>query len=517
VKHILFCIILIFDLYSSVAKVTISKGDVYIVRDNKSIQVKTGILIENKDIIKSNSNGVAQIRFNDKTTITIGNNAIFKVMNYQLDEADFVVENGLFKVITGNIGKINPNRFKISTPTSTIGIRGTTIIGETDSEKDIIACTKGRIIVTSTINGETVNVDAGKITTIIKGATPTIPRLFTPNQIDRIDIFRREHRENFEPNTKMPPRPIMNNNQFIERKDDKYMPKIDNKEHMLPIIKSRDDRDFTPIMMSKDINTPLPIQGRIDERSFNDIQIPPKNMNDFPPIQSRIEDKGFDIQFAPKNFDLPPPIFDLQKKDLIAIFPKKDIEKESDFYESQNMKDDFFQKIEEMPLGQFVDVNSIPNGGVDWGYWSIKVNIDDDKDSKFELSGIETDRGFIQNLINSRQTINYQGDVIANINDTTNHKGKINLSIEYGNNINPLQGNINVSNWNININGGLVLNDKFMANTKDITVTTHQNVEGAIAGKYFGISADHIGGIFQFNGIQNNNKEIIVGTFGASK
>lgn len=88
---------------------------------------------------------------NDKTIITIGQKSHLNIIDYLYDEkkpkeskAEFQFLKGSFKSITGAIGKINKERFKLKTKSSTIGIRGTTVIADI-GEIEVILCTEGAI------------------------------------------------------------------------------------------------------------------------------------------------------------------------------------------------------------------------------------------------------------------------------------------------------------------------------------------------------------------------------------
>ncbi|HHD72562.1 MAG TPA: hypothetical protein ENL02_01390 [Epsilonproteobacteria bacterium] len=77
---------------------------------------------------------------------------------------------GFFKSITGKIGKIAPSHFKVKTANATIGVRGTTIIGEVTPKLDIIACTYGQIVVTTDLGSVVVN--QGERTVVMREKSP---------------------------------------------------------------------------------------------------------------------------------------------------------------------------------------------------------------------------------------------------------------------------------------------------------------------------------------------------------
>gem|GEM_PF-5935479 len=150
----LFLMILFFStmLYASIGRITSLEGHASILRNNEVISIVMGNDIEKKDIISTEINSKVKITLNDNTIISIGKESTLNIEEYVFDtentdssttELNFV--KGAFHTITGQIGKINPSKFKLKTKSATIGIRGTEIYGD----QSHVACTKGTIDVTS--------------------------------------------------------------------------------------------------------------------------------------------------------------------------------------------------------------------------------------------------------------------------------------------------------------------------------------------------------------------------------
>ncbi len=173
----LFLIFLLFSsgLWAAVGKVTALKGSADLLRDNTKTEIHTGTVLQPHDRIITHQATRLQILFEDKTVISLGQNSDFRIDEYLYNSrqvaAKFSIKQGLFKSITGKIGKIAPKRFRIKTANATIGVRGTTIIGETTPGVDIIACTSGQISVTSHYGGEVI-VDAGERTIVRQNKPP---------------------------------------------------------------------------------------------------------------------------------------------------------------------------------------------------------------------------------------------------------------------------------------------------------------------------------------------------------
>lgn len=152
-KYIVSFIALTTLSFASVGRITVINGDISVLRASKTIKASSGFALEEKDSIKSTKGSTAQLVFNDNTVITVGSNTTFSVQEYSSDasspKARFAIAEGSFKAITGKIGKIAPDKFKMETKTATIGIRGTTLLGKVSSDGELtVACTRGAITVT---------------------------------------------------------------------------------------------------------------------------------------------------------------------------------------------------------------------------------------------------------------------------------------------------------------------------------------------------------------------------------
>ena len=131
-KLLLILLIGITYTFANVGKITAVKGEVYIIRDTKQIVATSGSILELKDQVQTKQKAKALVLFNDNTSITVGNNSLLSVNEFVMDlktpsksKTNFGFGKGVFRTITGKIGKINPKGFKIKTKSASIGIRGT--------------------------------------------------------------------------------------------------------------------------------------------------------------------------------------------------------------------------------------------------------------------------------------------------------------------------------------------------------------------------------------------------------
>ena len=170
VRVLLIGIFLFFNsaIYANIAKVVAYKGEAQVLRNNIALDVFVNISLENKDEIKTKNNTKVQLLFKDETIITIGKNSHFKIDDYSFKNtkesslAKFSFVEGSFRTITGAIGKIAPDNFRIQTKTSAIGIRGTQILNEIGPKKERIYCTEGIIEIVSLSTNEKIVLNAGE-------------------------------------------------------------------------------------------------------------------------------------------------------------------------------------------------------------------------------------------------------------------------------------------------------------------------------------------------------------------
>ena len=189
-KKIFVLVVMTLSLWGSVGEITALKGDVKVLRGDETLLVTKGFEVSQSDTIMTDASSKLQVRFVDGTTITIGKLSTFKIEEYKFDTADnssikLKAEQGFFKSVTGKIGELNHDKFKLMTKTSTIGIRGTIFAGAIDPEVEQIACLEGAISVDA--GGESIDVNAGEMTVVLPNSAPSSPIEITPETIKNIE------------------------------------------------------------------------------------------------------------------------------------------------------------------------------------------------------------------------------------------------------------------------------------------------------------------------------------------
>jgi hypothetical protein len=105
--------------------------------DGRTAVSGDGIQINQR--ISTGKKGAASITLKDGTVLTIGPNSTMDLSQFEFNttthNGNFLLDlvQGSVRVVTGLLGKANPEKFKVKTPTSVVGVRGTDFIVETEA------------------------------------------------------------------------------------------------------------------------------------------------------------------------------------------------------------------------------------------------------------------------------------------------------------------------------------------------------------------------------------------------
>ncbi|MFW3425743.1 FecR family protein [Aliarcobacter butzleri] len=184
----IFTLLLLFAsfLFANIGTVSLVEGKATILRNGQTLGANIGDEIENKDVISTQVNSKIKITFIDNTIVTIGKESSLNIEEYIFNtstkeaKTELNVLKGAFHTITGEIGKVNPDKFKLKTKSASIGIRGTEFYGD----ENRIVCTQGRIIVLS--NSVSVDVPSGNYINIFPNQRPSVPLPLENSTLDNI-------------------------------------------------------------------------------------------------------------------------------------------------------------------------------------------------------------------------------------------------------------------------------------------------------------------------------------------
>ena len=108
------------------------KGDVLIERSGNIVKAEDGTPVYPNDTVKTGADGSVGIIFKDNARISLGPNSRLELKKFVFEPAQgqFSMVNKLAKgtasFVSGKMTKLSPESVVLETPTSTIGVRGTT-------------------------------------------------------------------------------------------------------------------------------------------------------------------------------------------------------------------------------------------------------------------------------------------------------------------------------------------------------------------------------------------------------
>jgi len=114
--------------------------------DGKTRELAVGDKISVGETIKTGRRSRVSMNFTDKSRFELGSRAEMTVEGYRggkgvkPEEASFVsrISKGAFRFISGLIAKQRPNAMRVRGSVATIGIRGTQVVGEFDSDSGLV-------------------------------------------------------------------------------------------------------------------------------------------------------------------------------------------------------------------------------------------------------------------------------------------------------------------------------------------------------------------------------------------
>ncbi len=119
-----------------------AQGAVRLVQSGKDITPTPGQALTVKDRVVTGADGSAAITLRDGTTLNIGPKSQMDMSAFEFNSttqqgsAAIHLVQGSMRVVTGLLGKVNPDRFKVTTPTSVVGVRGTDFIVEAHTPEE---------------------------------------------------------------------------------------------------------------------------------------------------------------------------------------------------------------------------------------------------------------------------------------------------------------------------------------------------------------------------------------------
>jgi len=107
-------------------------GQVFLTRGNGQQPARTGDLLQQSDVLSTGADGSVGITFIDSSRFSAGPNSRIELKQFRFNsttqEGTFVTEvrRGTLAIVSGQIAKRSPEAMKVRTPTTILGVRGTT-------------------------------------------------------------------------------------------------------------------------------------------------------------------------------------------------------------------------------------------------------------------------------------------------------------------------------------------------------------------------------------------------------
>jgi len=167
------------EVLAAAARVDFVYGNVTVAGlDGREQPLLRGSELDNGDTVRT-WEGRAQLRFTDGAYVSLQPQSEFAIRDYRFDGKTDGTERGFFgllkgamRAVTGLVGRVNRDQYQVTTPTATIGIRGTGgVIQVRDDGSTLIVGTSG--IWSLTNPAGSIDVPAG--VSALAPSTPDIP------------------------------------------------------------------------------------------------------------------------------------------------------------------------------------------------------------------------------------------------------------------------------------------------------------------------------------------------------
>jgi len=545
-KILLLLLLSVAFVFANVGKITAIKGEVYILRDTQKIVAKSGSVLILKDQVQTLKKSRALVLFNDNTSITVGKSSILTVNEFVLDvktpsksKTNFGFGKGLFRTITGKIGKINPKGFKIKTKSASIGIRGTildTSVQELPdgTEQVDVAFLYGHGMITYDENGIEIAVEKGQNARMQEDGQVVV-RQGALRETPEMDERFRELKEIQKQTPLEQNQPLdapENKSPTINTTDLQRNDTPDNLNIVNGIENAKDDIDVIEEDIHEKPNTaPVFSQSAIangledeillistiandsdGDRLIYSLLTPPTNgsatidaqtgLITYTPNENYYGDDSIVISVTDNQGGTDTQTISIDISDVL----------DDGIYTSPiNDVDDI---LDEVTKKSMCDTDAKPcdlySEYIDYGYLLNSEGLAVDT----YVNGTTTPTAIIDAYIQANQTASYTGNVAALVNGTPS-SGSINLEMDFG--ANNFTGDISIEsgNWKATINSGAITSNGF--SSTDISAATSSSVSditGSMSGKYYGPSAQAVGGNFN---LESTSSGTASGVFGGSK
>ena len=143
-RHLVYAASALFSLgishpaWAEIGRIKSFVGDVQISRDGRTFAARSGVRLEEGDVVSTGRNARVGISFLDNTRMALGPSSQVTLDEFSYNRSrqtgSFVtsVNRGSLGVVSGNIANSQRDAMRVRTPTSMLGVRGTRFIVEVD-------------------------------------------------------------------------------------------------------------------------------------------------------------------------------------------------------------------------------------------------------------------------------------------------------------------------------------------------------------------------------------------------
>jgi hypothetical protein len=123
---------------AQIGQIKNAAGQVFLLRNNNQQPAKAGDIVEQADIVTTGANGSVGITLIDNSRLSVGPNSRIELKQFRFNpttqegESLTEVRRGTLAIVSGQIAKRSPDAMKVQTPTTILGVRGTTFAVKVD-------------------------------------------------------------------------------------------------------------------------------------------------------------------------------------------------------------------------------------------------------------------------------------------------------------------------------------------------------------------------------------------------
>ena len=124
--------------WAEIGQIKNVSGQVFLLRNNVQQPAKAGDLVEQADVLTTGRDGSIGITFIDNSRFSAGPNSRIELTQFRFNpttqEGEFHtgMQRGTLAIVSGQIAKRSPEAMKVITPTTILGVRGTTFAVKVD-------------------------------------------------------------------------------------------------------------------------------------------------------------------------------------------------------------------------------------------------------------------------------------------------------------------------------------------------------------------------------------------------